>query len=118
MSNDLFVQYLQDLLELTPRKKAPKTKKDILVIIWDWYAKVWSQKIPRVTGKFGFGVQNEAGQSLTEFCKKTKQQQQKKTKKRTGHSKQSLTTTQENTLEKDITRWPIPKSDWLWEKYQ
>ena len=52
---------LQDLLELTP-------KKDILFIIADWNAKVGSQEIPGVTGKFGLGVQNEAGQRLTEFC--------------------------------------------------
>ena len=47
---------LQDLLELTP-------KTDVLFIIWDWNAKVRSQEIPGVTGKFGLGVQNEAGQS-------------------------------------------------------
>ena len=52
---------LQDLLELTP-------KKDVLFIIGDWNAKVGSQEIPRVTGKFGLGVQNKAGQRLTEFC--------------------------------------------------
>ena len=52
---------LQDLLELTP-------KKDVLFIIGDWNAKVGSQEIPGVTGKFGFGIQNEAGQRLTEFC--------------------------------------------------
>ena len=52
---------LQDLLELTP-------KKDVLFIIGDWNAKVGSQEIPGVTGKFGLGVQNEAGQRLTEFC--------------------------------------------------
>ena len=54
---------LEDLLELTP-------KKDALFILGDWNAKVGSQLIPRVTGKFGFGVQNEAGQRLTEFCQK------------------------------------------------
>ena len=43
-------------------------KKDVLFIIGDWNAKVESQEIPRVTGKFGLGVQNEAGQRLTEFC--------------------------------------------------
>ena len=53
--------YLQDLLELTP-------KKDVLFIIGDWKAKVGSQETPRVTGKFGLGVQNEAGQQLIEFC--------------------------------------------------
>ena len=52
---------LQDLLEPIP-------KKDILFIIGDWNAKVGSQEIPGVTGKFGLGVQNKAGQRLTEFC--------------------------------------------------
>ena len=52
---------LQDLLELTPIK-------DVLFIIGDWNAKVGSQEIPGVTGKFGLGVQNEAGQRLMEFC--------------------------------------------------
>ena len=58
---DQFYEDLQDLLELTP-------KKDVLFIIGDWNAKVGSQEIPGVTGKFGLGVQNEAGQRLTEFC--------------------------------------------------
>ena len=52
---------LQDLIELTPQK-------GVLFIIGDWNAKVGSQEISRVTGKFGLGVQNEAGQRLTEFC--------------------------------------------------
>ena len=52
---------LQDFLELTP-------PKDVLFIIGDWNAKVGSQEIPGVAGKFGLGVQNEAGQRLTEFC--------------------------------------------------
>ena len=56
-----FYEDLQDLLELTP-------KKDVLFIIGDWNAKVGSQEIPGETGKFGLGVQNEAGQRLTEFC--------------------------------------------------
>ena len=55
-----FYEDLQDLLKLTP-------KKDVLFII-DWNAKVRSQEIPRVTGKFGLEVQNKAGQRLTEFC--------------------------------------------------
>ena len=50
-----------NLLELTP-------KKDDIFIIGDWNAKVGSQEIPGVTGKFGLGVQNEARQRLTEFC--------------------------------------------------
>ena len=56
-----FYEDLQDLLELTP-------KKDVLIIIGDWNAKVGSQEIPGVTGKFGLGVQNEEGQKLIEFC--------------------------------------------------
>ena len=59
-----FYEDLQDLLELTP-------KKDVLFIIGDWNAKVGSQEIPGVTGKFGLGLQNEAGQTLTEFCRVT-----------------------------------------------
>ena len=43
-------------------------KKDVLFIIGDWNAKVGSQELPGVTGKFGHGVQNEAGQRLMEFC--------------------------------------------------
>ena len=44
------------------------SKKDVLFIIGDWNAKVKSQEVPGVTGKFGLGIQNEAGQRLTEFC--------------------------------------------------
>ena len=56
-----FYEDLQDFLELTP-------KKDVLFITGDWNAKVGSQETPGVTGKFGFGVQNEAEQRLVEFC--------------------------------------------------
>ena len=56
-----FYEDLQDLLEQT-------TKKNVPFIIGDRNAKVGSQEIPGVTGKFGLGVQNEAGQRLTEFC--------------------------------------------------
>ena len=52
---------LQDLLELTH-------KKDVLFIIGDWNAEVGRQETPGVTGKFGLGIWNEAGQRLTEFC--------------------------------------------------
>ena len=52
---------LQDILELTPNK-------DVLFIIGDWNAKVGSQELPGVMGKFGLGVQNEAGQRPIEFC--------------------------------------------------
>ena len=59
--NEWFYEDLQDLLELTP-------KKDILFITGGWNAEVGCREIPGVTGKFGLGVQNEAGQRLTEFC--------------------------------------------------
>ena len=67
---------LQGLLELTP-------PKDVLFIIGDWNAKVGSQEIPGVTGKFGLGVRNEAGKSLIELPRE-----------RTGRSKHHLPTTQ------------------------
>ena len=56
-----FYEDLQDLLELT-------CKNDVLFIIGDWNTKVGSQETPGITGKFGLGVQNEAGQRLIEFC--------------------------------------------------
>src|SRR5574337_791601 len=56
-----FYEDLQDLLELTP-------EKDVLFIIGDWNAKVGSQETPEVTGKFGLGIRNEAGQRLIVFC--------------------------------------------------
>jgi len=89
-----FYEDLQGLLELTP-------KKDVLFIIGDWNKKVRSQETPGVTGKLGFGVQNEGGQRLTEFCQE----------KCTGHSKHPLPTTQEKTLNMDIIRRSTPKSD-------
>ena len=58
-----FYDDLQELLELTPKKK-----KDVIFIIGDWNTKVGSQEIPGVTGKFGLEIQNEAGQRLTDFC--------------------------------------------------
>ena len=58
---DQLYEDFQVLLELTP-------KKDVLFIIRDWNAKVGSQEIPGVTGKFGLGVQDKAGQRLSEFC--------------------------------------------------
>ena len=59
-----FYEDLQDLLELT-------SKKDVLFIIGDWNAKVGSQEAPGVTGRFGLGMQSEAGQRLIEFFKRT-----------------------------------------------
>ena len=88
-----FYEDLQDLLELTP-------KKDVLFIIGDWNAKVGSQETSGVTGRFGLGVQNEAGQRLIELPRE-----------RTGHSKHLFPTTQEKTLRMDITRRSILKSD-------
>ena len=84
---------LQDLSELTP-------EKEVHFIIGDWNAIVGSQETPEVTGKFGLGVQNEAGQRLTEFCRRTH-----------CHSKHPLPTTQEKTLHMDINRWSTLKSD-------
>ena len=89
-----FYEDLQDLLELTP-------KKDVLFITGDWNAKERSQETAGVTGKFGLGVRNEAGQRLIEFCQK----------KWTGHTKHPLPTTQEKILHMDIIRWSTPKSD-------
>ena len=57
-------RFYEDLLELTPQK-------DVLFIIGDWNARVGSQEILGITGKFGLGVQHEAGQKLTEFCQET-----------------------------------------------
>ena len=57
---ELFYDDVQDLLELIP-------KNDVLFITVDWNAKVGSQEIPGITGKFGLGVQNETGKRLTEF---------------------------------------------------
>ena len=56
-----YYEDLQDLLELTP-------PKDVLFIIGEWNAKVGSLETPGVTGKFGLGIRNDAGQRLIEFC--------------------------------------------------
>ena len=89
-----FYEDLPDLLELTP-------KKDVLFIIGGWNAKVGSQETPGVTGKFGLGMRNEAGQRLIRVLPR----------KCTGHSKHPLPTTQEKTLHMDITRWSTLKSE-------
>ena len=73
---------------------------DVLFIIGDWKAKVGSQEIPGVTGKFGLVIQNKAGQRLRVLPRE-----------RTSHNKHPLPTTQEKTLHMDITRWSIPKSE-------
>ena len=84
---------LQDLLELKP-------KKDVLLIIWDWNAKVQSQEIPRITAKFGPRVQNEAEHRLIEFC-----QENMPVIANTLFQQKAMT------LHVDIPRWSIPKLD-------
>ena len=96
-----FYDDLQDSLELTP-------KKDFLFIIGGWNAKVGSQEIPGVTGKFGLRIQNEAGQRLAALPRQ-----------HIGHSKHPLPkTTQEMTLHMGITRWSTQKSDLLYSLCQ
>ena len=77
------------------------TQKDALFIIGNWNAKVGSQETLGITGKFGLGIRNEAGQKLIRVLPR----------KGTGHSKYPLPTTQEKPLHMDITRWSTPKSD-------
>ena len=88
-----FYEDLQDLLELTP-------KKDVLFIIRDWNANVGSQETPGITGKFGLGLQNEAGQRLIEFCQEN-----------ALVIANTLFQKHEKTPHMDITRWSTPKSD-------
>ena len=88
-----FYEDLQDLLELTP-------KKDVLFIIGDWNAEVEMQETPGVTGKFGLGIQNEAGQRLIEFYQEN-----------TLVIANTLFQQQNRRLHTDITRWPTLKSD-------
>ena len=88
------------VLRRPTRLSKTNTQKDVLFIIGNWNAKVGSQEIPGVAGKFGLGVQNEAGQSLTQFCQE-----------KTLVIANTLPTAQEKTLHMDITRWSTPKSD-------
>ena len=87
-----FFDDLQGLVELTP-------KKDIIFIIGDWNAKVGNQDIPGVTGKFGLGVRNKAGQRLIDFCQEN-----------TLVIANTLFQ-QHKTLHMDITRWSVLKPD-------
>ena len=87
-----FYEELQDFLERTP-------KKDVLFIIGDWNEKVGSQETPGVTGKFGRGVQNEAGQRLIECCQEN------------TLVIANILFQQHKTLHMDITRWLTTKSD-------
>ena len=73
------------------------SKRDVLFIVGDWNEKIGSHEIPGVTGKFGLGVQNEAGQRLTEFCQGN------------GPVIANTLFQQHKTLHVDITRWSILK---------
>ena len=88
-----FYEDLQDLLELTPQK-------NVLFIIGDWNAKVESQETPGVTGKFGLGMRNEAGQRLIEFCQEN-----------ALVIANTIFLQNKRTLHMDITRWSTSKSD-------
>ena len=88
-----YYEDLQEHLELTPQK-------DVFFIIGDWNAEVGSQQKPGVTGKFGLGIQNEAGQWLIEFCQEN-----------ALVIANTLFQQHEKTLHMDITRWSTPKSD-------
>ena len=88
-----FYEDLQDLLELTP-------PKDVLFIIGDWNPKVGSQETPGITGKFGLGIQNEAGQRLIDFCQEN-----------ALVITNTLFQHHKRKLHMDITRWSTPKSD-------
>ena len=88
-----FYEDLQDLLELTP-------KKDVLFIVGDWNAKVGSQETPGVTGRFGLGMWNEAGQRLIEFCQEN-----------ALVIANTLFQQHKRRLHTDIIRWSTPKSD-------
>ena len=78
------------------------SKKDVLFIIGDWNAKVGSQEIPGVTGKFGLGVQNEAGQRLIDFCQEN-----------TLVLANIFFQQHKRRLHMDITRWSTQKSDYI-----
>ena len=91
MPQPVMLKKLKLNLELTP-------KKDVLFIIGDWNAKVGSQETPGVTGKFGLGIRNEAGQRLREFCQEN-----------ALVIANTLPTTQERILHMDITKWSVSK---------
>ena len=92
---ELFSEDLQDLLELTP-------KKDVLFMIGDCNAKIGSQETPGMTGKFGLGMRNKAGQRLIEFCQEN-----------ALVIANTVFQQHEITFHVDITRWSIQKSDGL-----
>ena len=88
-----FYEDLQDLSELTP-------KKHVHFSIGDWNAKIGSQETPGVTGKFGLGIWNEAGQRLIKFCQEN-----------TLVTANTLFQQHKRKLHMDITRWSTLKSD-------
>ena len=100
--NYLLLSTIWSLFTVTP--SWTNTKNDVLFITGDWNAKVGSQEIPEVTGKFGLGntkwSRAKVSRVLPREC--------------TGRNKHPLPTTQEMTLYMDIIRWSIPKSDWLY----
>ena len=98
----VYAQPLMQKLTGTMKMSRPSRTNTKKKIIGDWNAKVGSQRIPGMTGKFDLGIQNKTGQRLTEFCQETH-----------GHSKHLLPITWEMTLHMNITIWSIPKSDWL-----
>ena len=91
-----FYEDQQDVLEL-------RHKKDVLFIIGDWNAKAGSQEIPGVTGKFGFGIQNETGHRLTEFFQEN-----------TLVIANTLFQQHKRRLYTWTSPWSIPNSDWLY----
>ena len=90
---EMFYEDLQDLVEVTPQKY-------VLFIIGDWNEKIGSQETLGATGKFGLGIQNEAGQRLIEFCQEN-----------ALVIANTLFQQHKRRLHMDITRWSTPKSD-------
>ena len=86
----------------TPSRTNIKTKRSFF-IIRNWNRKLWSQEIPGITGKLDLGVHKWSRAKANRVF----------SREQAGHSKHPFLTNQETTLHKDITRWPIPKSDWL-----
>ena len=88
-------------MEEPGRLQSTNTKKDVHFIIGDWNAKVGSQEIPRVTGKFGLGIQNETGQRLTEFCQE---------------NARFIVSTLFNNTKEDSTHGPRPPDGQYWNQ--
>ena len=95
------VERFYEKLNGSTRPFRTNTQKVVLFITGDWNAEVWSQETPGVTGKFGLGVQIEAGQRLIEFCQEN-----------ALVIANTLFQQHKRRLHMDITRWSTPKSDW------